>query len=69
MKADSKFYGMTPLIMNATQGNDRAEATELLIIAGADIGAVAAKRKTALAYRRQYGLTRIQEVLLALGAA
>ena len=34
LKADSEFYGMTPLIMNATQKNDCAEVTELLINAG-----------------------------------
>ncbi len=69
MKADSELFGMTPLIMNATQKNDCAEVTELLINAGADIAAVNAKGKTALAYAREYGLTRIQEVLLAHGAA
>ena len=69
MKADSELFGMTPLIMNATQKNDCAEVTELLINAGADIAAVDAKGKTALAYAREYGLTRIQEVLLAHGAA
>jgi ankyrin repeat protein len=69
MKADSEFFGMTPLIMNATQKNDCAEVTELLINAGADIAGVDAKGKTALAYAREYGLTRIQEVLLAHGAA
>ena len=69
MKADSEFYGMTPLIMNATQKNDCAEVTELLINAGADIAAVDAKGKTALAHAREHGLTRIQEVLLAHGAA
>ena len=69
LKADSEFYGMTPLIMNATQKNDCAEVTELLIDAGADIAAVDAKGKTALAHAREHGLTRIQEVLLARGAA
>jgi len=68
MKADSEFFGMTPLIMNATQKNDCAEVTELLIIAGADFAAVDGKGKTALAYAREFGLTRIQEVLLAHGA-
>jgi hypothetical protein len=41
----------------------------LLINAGADFGAVDAKGKTALAYAREFGLTRIQEVLQAHGAA
>jgi hypothetical protein len=69
LKADSEFYGMTPLIMNATQKNDCAEVTELLINAGADIAAVDANGKTALAHARERGLTRIQEALLAHGAA
>lgn len=68
LKADSDFHGMTPLIMNATQWNDCAEVTELLINAGADIAAADAKGKTALAYAREYGLKRIQEVLLSHGA-
>jgi hypothetical protein len=45
MKADSEFYGMTPLIMNATRRNGCAELTELLIIAGADIAAVDARAR------------------------
>ena len=69
LKADSEFYGMTPLIMNATQKNDCAEVTELLMSAGADSAAVDANGKTALAHARAHGLTRIQEVLLAHGAA
>ena len=63
LKADSEFYGMTPLIMNATQKNDCAEVTELLINAGADIAAVDATGKTALAHAREHGLSGIQEVL------
>jgi ankyrin repeat protein len=62
-KADSDFYGMTPLIMNATQKNDCSEVTELLIRAGALVTAVDAKGKTALDHAREHGLTRIQEVL------
>ena len=68
-KSDSEFYGMTPLIMNATQKNDCAEVTELLINAGADLAAVDANGKTALAHAREYGLIRIQEVLRRRGAA
>ena len=60
---------MTPLIMNATQKNDCAEVTELLINARADIAAVDAKGKTALAHAREHGLTRIQGVLVAHRAA
>ncbi len=63
LKADSEFYGMTPLIMNATQKNDCAEVTTLLLRAGADTGAVDAKGKTALEYADEYGLYRIADVL------
>jgi ankyrin repeat protein len=63
LKADSEFYGMTPLIMNATQKNDCAEVTELLLAAGADLRAVDAKGKTALDYAVEYGLHRIEGVL------
>ena len=43
----TKFYGMTPLIMNATQKDDCAEVCELLLDAGADIQATDAAGKTA----------------------
>jgi ankyrin repeat protein len=68
-KADSDFYGMTPLIMNATQKNDCSEVTELLIQAGADIRAVDAKGKTALQYAVEHGLKKIEEVLRRHGAS
>lgn len=68
-KADSKFYGMTPLIMNATQKDDCAEVAELLLSAGADIAAVDATGKTALAHAQERGLPRIQDVLRRRGAA
>lgn len=68
-KADSELFGMTPLIMNATQKNDCAEVTELLINAGADLAAVDARGKTALVYAQEHGLTRIQAVLRAHSAA
>jgi ankyrin repeat protein len=68
IKADSEFYGVTPLIMNATQRNDCSEVTELLLDAGADINATDAKAKTALAHAQQRHLTRITEVLLSWGA-
>jgi len=63
MKADSDFHGMTPLIMNATQKNDCAEVTELLLRAGAEIGAIDAKGKTALDYAVERGHQRIEAVL------
>ncbi len=63
MKEDSDFFGMTPLIMNATQRNDCSEVTVLLLQAGADISATDAKGKTALNYASEYRLNRIAEVL------
>lgn len=68
VKADSDFYGMTPLIMNATQRDDCAEATELLLDAGADRKAVDAQGKTALDYAQEYGLARITATLRKRGA-
>lgn len=68
-KQDSDFYGMTPLIMNATQRDDCSEVTELLISAGADIAATDAHGKTALAHAKERGLVRIEEVLRRHGAA
>src|SRR5438874_2419434 len=67
-KTDAEFYAMTPLIMNATQKNDCAEATELLIAAGADLAATDAGGKTALAHAQERGLNRITEVLRRHGA-
>ena len=62
-KADSKFYGMTPLIMNASQNDDCAEATELLIAAGADVGAKDAKGRTALDYASEGKHRKVEAVL------
>ncbi len=67
MKSDSKSYGMTPLIMNATQRDDCAEVTVLLLQAGADLDARDAKGKTALEYAVQYGHFRIEQVLRKAG--
>jgi ankyrin repeat protein len=55
--------------MNATQDNDCAEVTELLIAAGADLTATDARDKTALAHATERGLSRITEVLRRHGAA
>ena len=63
MKQDSEFFGMTPLIMNATQRDDCSEATELLIAAGADVNAVDARGRTALAHARSQNRTKIISVL------
>jgi ankyrin repeat protein len=68
-KTDSAFYGMTPLIMNATQKDDCSEVTELLIGAGAEIAAVDANGKTALRHAQERGLEKIQAVLRRHGAA
>jgi len=67
-KADSEFFGMTPLLMNATQKNDCSEVTQLLLAGGADISARDATGKTALAHAQARGLTRIVEVLQRYGA-
>jgi ankyrin repeat protein len=68
VKVDSEFYGMTPLIMNATQKDDCSEVTELLLGARAEIHATDAAGKTALAHAQERGLTRIVEVLRQHGA-
>jgi ankyrin repeat protein len=65
-KADSELFGMTPLIMNATQANDCAQVTELLIAAGAEVDATDARGKTAIVHARERGLTRILAVLSRL---
>ena len=69
LKADSDFFGMTPLIMNATQHNDCAEVTKLLLAAGADLAAVDSRGKSALDYATEYGLHRIETVLRNHGTA
>jgi uncharacterized protein len=69
VRSESDFFGVTPLIMNATQRNDCAEVTEQLIAAGADINATDAKGKTAFAHAQERGLTRILEVLRGHGGA
>ena len=66
IKKGSDFEGFTPLMMNASQKNDCAEVTELLIKAGADISATDPKGRTALDIAVEKGLTRIPEVLRKL---
>ncbi|MBI2300991.1 MAG: ankyrin repeat domain-containing protein [Armatimonadetes bacterium] len=68
VKADTPFHGMTPLIMNASQRNDCAEATELLLAAGADVQATDARGRTALQVATESGLQRIPAVLRSHGA-
>jgi ankyrin repeat protein len=67
-KRDSACFGMTPLIMNATQNDDCSDVTELLIGAGADLSTTDASGRTALAHARARGLVRIQTVLEENGA-
>jgi ankyrin repeat protein len=68
VKADSDFFGVTPLIMNATQRDDCSAVTELLVAAGAEVNATDAAGKTALAHATERGLTRIVDVLRRAGA-
>jgi ankyrin repeat protein len=63
IKPDSAFYGMTPLIMNASQKDNCAEVTELLIHAGADVSAIDAKGRTALDCAVEGNHHRVEAVL------
>jgi ankyrin repeat protein len=54
---------MTPLIMNASQNDDCAEVTELLLGAGAEVGAVDGKGKTALDYAVDGRNHRVEAIL------
>ncbi len=67
IKQGSDFEGFTPLMMNASQKNDCAEATELLIVAGADIAATDPNGRTALDIALEKELTRIPETLRSYG--
>ena len=67
-KEGGDMLGFTPLIMNASQNNDCAEVTELLLAAGADIEARDAKGKTALDHAAAGKRDRIAAVLRAHGA-
>ncbi len=61
----TKFFGMTPLIMNATQKDDCAEVCELLLDAGADIKATDEAGKTALDWAKATKAPRICKMLEA----
>ncbi len=68
IRPGSVFYGVTPLIMNATQKDDCSEVTELLLNAGAEIGARDHTGKTALGHAMERDLKGIIEVLRRHGA-
>ncbi|HET6383683.1 MAG TPA: ankyrin repeat domain-containing protein [Armatimonadota bacterium] len=68
IKRDSDLFGMTPLIMNATQHNDCGEAAELLCAAGADVNATDGKGHTALDHALHRKLGQITAVLVKYGA-
>ena len=59
---DSDFFGATPLLMNALMKDDCAEATKLLLAAGADTS-VTFKGKTVAQIAEENGNTRILKVL------
>ena len=65
---NSDFYGFTPLLMNASQRDDCAEVTAMLLNAGADVDAQDAKGRTALQLAIERNLVRIPEVLRHHGA-
>jgi cytohesin len=68
IKAGGDMLGFTPLIMNARQNDDCADVTELLLAAGADVGARDARGRTASDLAKEGKRTRILEVLQAHGA-
>jgi ankyrin repeat protein len=62
VRKDSEFFGVTPLLMNALMDDDCAEATQLLLDAGADT-TVRFKGKTVTEIAEEKGNKRILEVL------
>ena len=62
VREDSDFFGVTPLLMNALMKDDCAEATKLLLDAGAHT-TVTFKGKTVVQIAEENGNTRILEVL------
>ena len=68
LRKESEFFGVTPLIMNATQDDDCADVTEQLLAAGADLNATDSRGKTAFDHATERDLTRILQVLRQHGA-
>ena len=62
MKDGSDYFGITPLLMNALMKDDCAEATKLLLDAGADT-TVTFNGKTVAEIADETGNTKILEVL------
>ena len=69
LRSDSQFFGMTLLIMNATQRNDCAEVTALLLAEGAEIESQDAAGKTSLDHALARDLSRITQALRSGSAA
>ncbi len=62
IRKESDFYGVTPLLMNALTKDDCAEATQLLLDAGADTS-ITFHGKTVVDVARDKGNTRILALL------
>ena len=62
-RRDSDFYGVTPLIMNATQKDDCSDVTKILLQAGAEVNATDDKGMTALDHAMANNNKRIISVL------
>jgi len=63
IKQGSTCFGRTPLIHNASQGEDCSEITEMLLQAGADVTLQEANGKTALDIAKEKNNTKIISVL------
>ena len=65
-RAESEFFGITPLMMNALMTDDCAEATRLLLEAGAD-ARVTYRGKSLVENAEEKGNAKILAVLRAAG--
>jgi ankyrin repeat protein len=68
VKADSDFFGVTPLLMNVLMRDDCAEVTRLLLEAGADTSVIHAG-KTAAEIAEERGNHRILAILRDAGVS